>query len=88
MHLLGVILDVLLLLRAKHPPPGTESLVWRNVLLRSHREADTQGGEEGERKRKRTAQNTQLLLLVSLTRVSCQKNGSIRQRVNLKVNVG
>lgn len=53
MHLLGVILDVLLLLRAKRTllaRPGTESLVWRNALQRLHREADTQGGEVEEQK--------------------------------------
>lgn len=66
MHLLGVILDVLLLLlRAKRTllaRPGTESLVWRNVLQRLHREADTQGREEEEQKKtKRTTQSTQQL---------------------------
>lgn len=46
---------MLLLLRAKLTllaRHGTESLVWRNVAWRLHREADTQGEEEEVQKKK------------------------------------
>lgn len=82
---------MLLLLRAKRTllaRPGTESLVWRNVLQHLHREADLQGGEEQEHREQKELHKAHSGS-PDISHVSVmQKSRSIRQRINLKVNVG
>lgn len=88
MHLLGVRLDVLLVLGAKRSLlalPCAESPVWRSSAQRSHREAYTRGGEEEREKKKKNNTNHTASPLVFFIRVSSR---TIRQRINLKVNVG